>query len=334
MTESTTPDQTRSTKERLHLVWDLSIMALVVVNLSLLLFDSLFLIDPLNDAFAALAPGLHQLYAENIHANFFTIDLVFVSIFILDVLLGWGVAIAERRYHRWFFYPFVHWYDVLGCIPLAGLRWLRALRIFSLLFRLQRLGLIDVRNWSLFEIVAKYYDILLEEMSDRVAVNIITNVQTEIRRSEALSSRIAEEVIKPRKHLLVEELTYRLQEAIGTGYANNRALIGRYISALVGRTMQENPEIQRLRRLPFGEQLTNTMDQTISGVASQLVHEAISGLDSPEFKKLVERMTGSGFDALLAPDDQSDHITEQVLVDSLELIKEQVATKQWQIKYG
>ncbi|HBZ99013.1 MAG TPA: preprotein translocase subunit SecA, partial [Pseudomonas sp.] len=52
----------------------------------------------------------------------------FVAVFLLDVLLGWTVALFERRYARWYYYPFAHWYDVLGCIPLAGVRWLRGLR--------------------------------------------------------------------------------------------------------------------------------------------------------------------------------------------------------------
>ncbi|WP_227367432.1 ion transporter [Halomonas sp. M20] len=328
------PRAERTPRENALLAWDLFIMALVIVNLALLLFDSLFLVGPLNDAFAAVAPGLHRAYTENIHANFFSIDLVFVSIFVFDVLLGWGMAIAERRYHRWFFYPFVHWYDVLGCIPLAGLRWLRALRIFSLMFRLQRLGLIDVRHWSLFQILAKYYEIALEELSDRVAIRLIGNVQDEVRRSGALSGRLVNEILMPRKEQLVEELTQRLQSILSDGYSDNRALIARYISALVGRTMNENPEIQRLRRLPFGDSMTNALDQTISGVAAQLVHEAVTSLESPEFKELLQNLADSGFDVMLETDQRTNQITEQVLIDSLELIKEQVAVKQWQNRYN
>lgn len=74
--------------ERLHLAWDLLVIALVVANLALLLFDSLFLLAPLNAAFEAAAPGLHGAYERHVHANFLTIDLAFVAVFVLDVLLG------------------------------------------------------------------------------------------------------------------------------------------------------------------------------------------------------------------------------------------------------
>ncbi|GHA98579.1 ion transporter [Modicisalibacter luteus] len=334
MTTPTPHRGLRPGNERVHLIWDLMIVVLVIINLSLLVIDSLFLIPALNNAFEAVSPQAYRAYNETIHENFFTIDLVFVAIFLLDVLLGWAAAIAERRYPRWYYYPFMHWYDVLGCIPLTGLRWLRVLRVFSLIYRLQRLQLIDVRRWSLTKSIAKYYDILLEEVSDRVAIRLIGSVQEEVRNSDVFSRRIVQEVIAPRKQQLVDEITQRLEETLSETCQRNHALIARYVSALVGRTMQDSPEIKRLRRLPFGEQVATAMDQTLSDIANRLVREAIVGLNSPEFTQLMRQVADSGFDALLITDTRTDRITERVLVDILELLKEQVAVKQWRDKYA
>ncbi|GAA5171900.1 MULTISPECIES: hypothetical protein [Halomonadaceae] len=333
MTPTKSQRQRSSPGERLKLGWDVLVIVLVIANLALLLFDSLYLVTPLREAFASLAPQLQRLYQQNVREHFFAIDLAFVSIFVLDVLLGWIVAIAERRYHRWFFYPFVHWYDVLGCIPLAGFRWLRVLRVVALLHRLQRLGLIEVRRWYLFGVVHKYYNILLEELSDRVAVRLIGSVQDEIRRSNTLSQRLSDEVLAPRKEQLVDEIAQRLEAGLNDIYTDNRALIARYISALVGRTLQESPEIQRLQRLPMGRQLSEAMDQTLSDLAGRLIHEAVGGLRSPEFSQLLRRATDSGMDILMVADTRSERITEQVLIETLELLKEQIATKRWQQRY-
>ena len=319
--------------ERLHLVWDLLIMVLVVANLALLLFDSLFLIGPLNDAFAAVSPGLHSAYDRHIHAVFIEIDLLFVTIFVLDVLLGWAVAIAERRYHRWFFYPFVHWYDVLGCIPVGGFRLLRILRVISLISRLQRLGLIDVRRWQLYDIYAKYYDIFFEELSDRVAIRLLGNMQEQIRSSDSLSTGIIERVVMPRKQQLIHELSRRLEEMTGNAYARNRQEIMHYISSLVGRTVAESQEIRRLRRLPMGDSVARSMESSLRDLACRLVNEAMAGLRSPEFTALVERLADSGFDTWLQVDEHTDRVTEQVIVDMLELLKEQIAVKQWRQRY-
>jgi len=319
--------------ERVHLVWDLLIIVLVIANLALLLFDSLYLLPPLNAAFEAVAPGLRAAYERNIHANFLAIDLAFVAIFLLDVLLGWAVAIAERHYHRWFFYPFVHWYDVLGCIPLGGFRLLRILRVISLLHRLQRMGLIDVRRWYLYSVVAKYYDILLEELTDRIAIRMLDNVQNEIRESDGLSAPLMERVVKPRQQALIREISQRLEAMAGEAYDHNRDDTLRYVRGLVGRTLTESPEIRRLGRLPLGGQLTRGLEASLSDLACRLVDEALKGLKSTEFSALVEHLAESGFDAWLRTDPETERITEQVLVDMLELLKEQIAVKGWQHRY-
>ncbi|WP_168012341.1 ion transporter [Halomonas salinarum] len=324
---------TSPTLERFHIAWDLLIIMLVVANLALLLFDSLFLLPPLNAAFEAVAPGLYGAYDQHIHANFIAIDLAFVAVFLFDVLLGWTVAIAERHYHRWFFYPFVHWYDVLGCIPLGGFRLLRILRVISLLHRLQRMGLIDVRRWRLYAVFAKYYDILMEELTDRIAIRMLDNVQGELRDSDKLSSSLMERVIQPRKQALVREISQRLETMAGDAYTHNRDDTLRYVRGLVGRTLSESPELQRLGRLPLGGQLARGLEGSLSDLACHLVDEALTGLKSAEFSALVEHLADSGFDAWLRTDPKTEQITEQVLIDMLELLKEQIAVKGWQHKY-
>jgi len=315
--------------ERLLLVWDFAVIALVAINLALLLFDSLYLIPPLNAAFDAVAPGLHDAYDNAIRANFVEIDLCFVAIFIFDVLLGWAIAIAQKRYTRWFFYPFVHWYDVLGCIPLAGFRLLRVLRVISLLVRLQRLGVIDITHWRLYRFYRTYYGVLMEEISDRVAINLLEDMQNEVRDSQHLTQRISTEVIQPRKAELVDEVAARLERTISKGYAENHQQIHRYVAALVARTMEENSELRRLRSLPMGDAVAQGIERSLSDIASRVVHEAIDGLRSPHFHSLMTDLVGSGVDAWLQVDDETDRVTQQVLIDMLELLKEQIAVKRW-----
>lgn len=317
--------------ERLLVVWDVAIVVLVVINLALLLFDSLYLIPPLNAAFEAVAPGLHAAYDESIRANFFEIDLCFVAIFLLDVLLGWIIAVAQRRYARWFFYPFVHWYDVLGCIPLGGFRWLRILRVVSLLIRLQRLGVIDVNRWAIYRFYRTYYGVMMEELSDRVALKLLSDIQSEVRQSENFTQRVSQEVIQPRKEALVEEVAARIERTVDKSYAENHQQIHRYVAALIGRTLEENAELRRLRRLPMGDALAEGLERSLTDIASRVVHETIDGLRSPQFHVLLSDMVGSGIDAWLRVDDTADKVTQQVLIDMLELLKDQVAVQRWKL---
>lgn len=319
--------------EYAHIGWDLFILAAVVINLSLILFDSLFLIGPINQTIASFAPGFHGFYDAVIHSRFVYIDLMFVAIFLADVLLGWLVAIAERRYHRWFFYPFVHWYDVLGCIPLSGFRLLRVLRVVSLLHRLNRLRLINISNWWAYQFFAKYYDILLEELSDRIALRLLGNVQQQIAASDSLTERVIDRVIMPRKTQLIQEITQRLEATVGQAYQHNRVAVMTAIDDLVSRTLRESPEIQRLQRLPMGQTASSAMQASLSGVAQRLVDELALGIHSTEFRQLIERTAESGFDSWLTVDDTSAHVTEQVLYDIIEMLKEQVRRQRWKDRY-
>ena len=316
-----------------HLGWDVLIIIAVVANLTLLLVDSLYLVEPLNAAFQAAAPAAHAFYDSTIHQRFFHIDLAFVALFLVDVLLGWTVAIIERRYHRWFFYPFLHWYDVLGCIPLTGFRLLRALRIISLLHRLNRLGLIHVERWTAYRFVAKYYDILLEELSDRIAVRMLSNVQHQVSTSDSLADSIISRVVTPRKQQLIHEITQRIEASAGKAYGGNREAVMGYISDLVGRTLRESPEIQRLERLPMGSAVSKSLEASLSGVAQRLVDELAQGIHSPEFRTLVTHTAESGFDAWLKVDEGSAEVTEAVLVDALEMLKDQISRQAWKDRY-
>ncbi|MBZ5485953.1 ion transporter [Halomonas aquamarina] len=319
--------------EYAHIGWDLIIIIAVVLNLGLLLFDSLYLIGPFNQAVASLAPGFHAFYDSEVHDRFFHIDLFFVGLFVVDILLGWAAAIAERRYHRWFFYPFVHWYDVLGCIPLSGFRLLRVLRVVSLLHRLHRLGLVNVTHWPIYKFFFKYYDILLEELSDRIALRLLGNVQQQILASDSLTERVIDRVIMPRKAALISEIVQRLESTVGEAYQLNRDTAMTAIDNLVTRTLNESPEIQRLQRLPMGQTATSAMQASISGVAQRLVDEMALGIHSPEFRQFIERTADSSFDSWLSVDKQSNQITEQVLYDILEMLKEQVNRQRWKDRY-
>lgn len=186
---------------------------------------------------------------------------------------------------------------------------------------------------DIYQFFAKYYDILLEELSDRIALRLLGNVQEQIRASDSLTERVIERVIMPRKAQLIHEIAQRLESTIGKAYQHNRPSIMAAISELVSRTLRESPEIQRLNRLPMGQQATSAMEASLSGVAQRLVDELLLGIHSDEFRQLVERTADSSFDTWLTVDEGSNRVTEQVLYDVLEMLKEQVNRQRWKDRY-
>jgi len=328
MTEPVVARQARR-RDQLHAAWEAFIVLLVCINLSLILFDSLFALQPVSAVLADLAPELHTRYQQSVHANFQYIDLGFVAIFVLDVLLGWTVALFERRYARWYYYPFAHWYDVLGCIPLAGLRWLRVLRVGALLIRLQRLGLIDMRGWAIYGLFSRYYYLLIEELSDRVMVRLFGRLQQEIGASDDLSRRLLQEVVRPRKQRLLNDISRRLQDMLETGYRDNRGAIEGYVSQLIHQALQNNPEMHNLRRLPLGNRLASTLDDALSDIAARLLQGAVEGMRGPQFQALAGNLADEFFDAWVYQDENTDLALEELLVDVIEVLKQQVLDRRW-----
>ncbi|VEI32064.1 preprotein translocase subunit SecA [Stutzerimonas stutzeri] len=328
MTEPVVARQARR-RDQLHAAWEAFIVLLVCINLSLILFDSLFALQPVSAVLADLAPELHARYQQSVHANFQYIDLGFVAIFVLDVLLGWTVALFERRYARWYYYPFAHWYDVLGCIPLAGLRWLRVLRVGALLIRLQRLGLIDMRGWAIYGLFSRYYYLLIEELSDRVMVRLFGRLQQEIGASDDLSRRLLQEVVRPRKQRLLNDISRRLQDMLETGYRDNRGAIEGYVSQLIHQALQNNPEMHNLRRLPLGNRLASTLDDALSNIAARLLQGAVEGMRGPQFQALAGNLADEFFDAWVYQDENTDLALEELLVDVIEVLKQQVLDRRW-----
>lgn len=328
MTEQVVARQARR-RDQLHAAWEAFIVLLVCINLSLILFDSLFALQPVSAVLADLVPELHARYQQSVHANFQYIDLGFVAIFVLDVLLGWTVALFERRYARWYYYPFAHWYDVLGCIPLAGLRWLRVLRVGALLIRLQRLGLIDMRGWAIYGLFSRYYYLLIEELSDRVMVRLFGRLQQEIGASDDLSRRLLQEVVRPRKQRLLNDISRRLQDMLETGYRDNRGAIEGYVSQLIHQALQNNPEMHNLRRLPLGNRLASTLDDALSDIAARLLQGAVEGMRGPQFQALAGNLADEFFDAWVYQDENTDLALEELLVDVIEVLKQQVLDRRW-----
>lgn len=322
----------RTLSEHLLLVWDLLVILLVSLNLGLIIADLLFAVPPVGWALHWLWPAGHDWYERVIHSNFASIDLAFVLLFMLDVAIGWIVAIVQKRYYRWYFYPFVHWYDVLGCIPIASFRFLRVLRLISIFVRLQRLGVVEVSNWWLYRQLKIYYDIFMEEITDRVVLKALSGVQDEVTTGGSrLGRRVVHEVIAPRRELLTQAITRQTQDTITASYQANQEEIQEFIGHLVSRAMEDNPTFKQLERFPMlGHRVTEALDSAVHDTVNHVLNEAVAGLSTAEFEALISHVTATSIDRMLEQDlhDASSEFSHAA-VEVLELIKKQVAIKRW-----
>ncbi len=314
---------------------DLIMMGILSLNLTLIVFDFFFERQIVQQFLAAQAPAFYRWYRDEVNARFEYIDLVFVAIFLTELFIRWGVAIYRDRYHRWFFYPFVHWYDVLGCIPIGSFRFLRLLRIISVIYRLHKLELINVTRNYLYQTFYKYFTVLIEEVSDRVVVNVLGDVQQEVRAGAPVMDRIMRDVVRPKKDVIAEWLSHRVQRVTAHNYALYRPDVQDYVRRRINRAVEENQEIGTIERLPvFGSFIKVTLDRAISDIVFNVIDGAVEDLAGQQDNALVHEITDILLEAVLMEEEDevlSDLVKEAVW-ESLELVKAQVKVREWLLR--
>jgi hypothetical protein len=324
-------------RELLGLAVDVVMLVLIVANLFLIVVDWGFESVLVQQQLQAWSPGLYRWYDQTIHQHFFFYDLAFVAVFVAEILVRWGLAIYRQRYHRWFFYPFVHWYDVLGCIPVSSLRSLRLLRIIAMIPKMQRIGLFDLRDTYLYRKFEKYRDIVLEEISDRVTVRIIEGLQTEIRGSRPVTERIAEEVIVPQREALIQALTHRLQEATAVAYGSHQDDFHEYLDGVIADAVDNNREISTIAALPgVGRPVATLLERAISDIVFSVIDRMVADVASLDNDAVIAEVTAISTDALLSPkyDQRLNRLARSVVLQSLDVIKDHVQIREWKEEYA
>ena len=309
---------------------DVGMILLVIANLSLILFDWIYRVEAVQSAMETYTPDFYRFYSDSIHANFFEIDLAFVSVYLTEFMIRWAAAIARHTYHRWFFYPFVHWYDLLGCIPVGSFRWLRVLRIVGLVMRLQRMGIIDLSQTGLGKIVLKYYGILVEEISDRVVINVLSGAQREIGGGSPLLHRIESQVLAPRQEKLVSFIANRIASATQKSHAQYRQPLADYFAHLTDESLTRTQAGKRLAAIPVaGPRAIALLGEAVRETGTAFVDQLVDDLASPANRPQLEQLLHDLIGAAKGEGEQLDQLIRETLLDVLEQVKAQMAVQQW-----
>lgn len=320
--------------DRLFLVVDILMVALVVINLFMLGIQMNFENDSMRSLIQQYANSFYNLYLP-VYENFIFIDGVFVTIFITEIILRWAVAIYNKTYHRWFFYPFARWYEVLGCIPIGSLRALRILRVIAIIIRLNRMKIIDIRQWYLYKVFSKYLNIVTEEVADRVVVNVIEGVQDEIKTGIPLTEKIVKEVIIPRKEVLVNFIAHRVQQVTKDQYSANKDDLRESIRVAVSAAIQQNQNIRILEQVPMvGKAASAALQQSVYDITFQTINNIFEKMATDESRIVIEKIADGIIEAILIEEEDANlqSTFNDMIIQSLDLVKEQVQVQQWKLR--
>lgn len=317
-------------KESRQGVWltvDLLMIGLLIINLFLVLFDALYATQAVFSVLDTHFPAFVDVY-QPVHENFLFVDLCFIAVFLSEFILRWIVAIKTKEYLRWYFFPFVHWYDLIGCIPVESARIFRFLRIISIVYRLHKYQIIDFKDWAFFRFLTFCYNVIIEELSDRIVAKIITDTQQEIASGSSLLDTIADEVIKPRKSTVtqwVATTAHYLGNAIS--HPQQGQVIRQHITKSVAKAVRQDPQIAMLNKIPLlGGNLEKRLENTVSNVVIESITNMLEDLDN----ETVDELMSTGLSHFTASEQQLNQEVLNIVIEVLEIVKQFILEKRWQ----
>lgn len=308
---------------RPKIIYDIIMLGLLIIDLLLMFIDGVMMSTMTGYVSAWLgADDILAVYHTQHHTAVATISGAFTLFWVAELTTRWVLAIVNHTYHRWFFFPFMHWYETLACFP--ALRALRLLRAGIIIKRLHKVGIkIIPKRW--INSGKFYYGVLLEELSDRVILTATDNIRTQIKRSKKHDKLIQDTLNKNRPaieqavlELLRSELTPRLQNAFNhatgeqlskdIGIAVEQALIdtpeiGKYLKLIpVAGSLIENQITTIGKRIGVNVATSvnaHLFDQeTLDGLMMQIAHGIASiDINRPALQQLVANITEDALDA-------------------------------------
>lgn len=320
----------RTSRQASWLVLDLAMVGLVLLNLALIIFDTLYSSAAVQATLERMSPEFNRFYGERVHANFLVYDLVFVAIFLVEFCFQWAMAVRKQLYARWYFYPFLHWYDLVGCIPIGSLRMLRLLRLVSLLVRLQKMGIIDLTGTRAYRFMAFYFNVFIDEVSDRVILRTLDDVRREVQDDAPITRELVRGVIAPRRDDIVRLLSRRIGEVADRSYRRHQEAIRDYVAELIDEAVNADAGIRRLERAPVvGRALVGTLRQSINDIVYEIFDRVVRDLSATEDNRVVDEAVTVIIDAVLEEHPELGDIGTRITLEAIELLKDRVRVQHW-----
>ncbi|MBQ1698727.1 MAG: hypothetical protein II075_12705 [Bacteroidales bacterium] len=314
-----------------NFLWDFVLLLVLMCNLLLLCWDWIFSIPAVMEFFKNSTPGFYDFYYP-LHVNNQTIDLCFIAIYVFDIIVGWCISVFKKK-ERFYHYPLSHWYDIIGCIPAGSLVFLRLLRVVSIFIRLYKKKLVNLSRIAFFRKIIKVYNIILEEISDRVVLHILGGIKANVRSGMPVSKEIIEKIVLPHKDNITTLLLDKVRTIAQNEYNAHKDELANYIKASSRRAVDGNKELAKLKLIPvLGNQITDTISksvsQTVVSVVDNIVTDTLSDNGQDKLKTISDEVTDFAFEDL---EKRLSPIVTDMVVESIALIARAAGVRQWKL---
>ena len=317
---------------KVALVYDFVMLGLIVFNLLCLSANAFLMSDYADWLFNFIQlPQVLNFYEASLHPWVKITEGWFTSFLVFELAVRWFIAIAFKHHQRWWFFPFIHWYEIISILPMF--RFLRLGRAFAIGYNLHSHGYAVVpKTWQIRG--QFYYRLLMEELTSRIVLTIINAVKTELQTSTTHKQYI-EDLVNQHRELLAKALADVLQESLGKELQAQRHDIAKNVGLVVNKAIEDTPELsQILRLIPL---VGGRIEQQIQSIGQRLGENISQGLIQPfthtnsnqenaTYRLIAEKVS----QIAVENNPEIDRLVESAVFQSLDAIREQVKIKQWQ----
>lgn len=280
-----------------------------------------------------MRPVLMRNYYRHLGENgrpfdaFWRIDLCFLPLFAAEFLLRGLVGIRSRRYPGWKAVCIDRWYDLVYFVPVAGYvlplassSTLQLLRMISVGYRMERLGLINP-----VALVEEHTARFTNVIADVVNIKLLSNYQESVRQF-SLAETLASLTPTQRAELtgfIERNLTMVVTRVLPEVSPELEAIAVRAAHRALG----ESPAYQTLRRLPmFGSVTEQLLPALVAEVVGGMQKSLAQALTDAESLRLTERAIDRFSASLLAHMGElgTEQDVKNLLVDMLEAQKQRL----------
>lgn len=316
-----------------RLFYEIAILCLIVADLLLMGLDALLMSNFMQQIadWGNFGNWLVS-YQGQVHPTVKTLGGFFTIFLIIELLVRWGIAIVQKHYYRWFFFPFVHWYEVLGCAP--QLRALRLLRAGVIGYRLYQMGYkIVPKSWV--KTLNFYYKVVMEEISDRVILTAIDNIRSEIHYTDG---HLVQNIIDKHRgqieqvivELLEQEVTPLLHSQNGAS-PSFAAPLAQEVGNAIQQSLMQAPELRRtIRMIPIAGSLIETqLLQLGQHIGENLTLTLSQNLTRPHNLQAVYEQIAKQVAHVDTTSPALEQLVSDIIDESLTALANQVKIQQW-----
>ena len=257
--------------------------------------------------------------------HFWMLDLPFLILFWIEFNTRWVLALKRKTYSRWFFFPIFNWYDVLGLIPMSFFRPFRLLRAVSMYMRLKRSELSSVGKDVFSRTVLYISNIITEEVSDRVALRILSEFHQEI--EDGTHTAITRSVIEPRRTEIEDVLVAQIRQTLTDPRTIER------LRLLIQLNLENAvDESEALQAVPLPNVILKPAVRTIGEVILDTTIETVtSTLESAEGEEALRAAAGAILDDVFYGPGlaQIESLVKEITLQVLDHMMEVVQVKKW-----